>query len=88
MATNYPNGIDTFPTHTDNIQEKIMASHLNNVQDSIVAMQTNLGKRYKQPIAPTIGVDNAVAGDEWYDTTENRLKYCNGTSWIDPLKYV
>jgi hypothetical protein len=32
------------------------------------------------PIAPVIG-------DRWYDTTNNRPKYWNGTAWIDPLKY-
>lgn len=43
---------------------------------------------YSQSAPPTIGAGNAVAGDLWYDTTNNRLLYCNGSAWIDPLKYV
>lgn len=45
-------------------------------------------KFYRQSTAPAIGSGNAQLGDEWIDTSTNRIKQCNGMVWVDPLKYA
>jgi YD repeat-containing protein len=43
VSTQYPNAIDQFPVHQDNVNEKITAAHINNIQDAIVALENALG---------------------------------------------
>ena len=39
----YPTTVDTFLTHTDNNDEKILADEMNKVQDALIAIQEALG---------------------------------------------
>lgn len=41
--SNYPDGFDSFPVHSDGVGEVIHASTLNNLQDAIAAIQAALG---------------------------------------------
>lgn len=56
----------------------------------IDAVEAAIDRRFfRAAAAPSIGVDpdNAGEGDEWYNTTTKRMLFCDGTKWVDPLKY-
>jgi hypothetical protein len=55
MSTNFPASVDSFPVHTDNVNEKVNAATINNLQDSVVAIEQTLGSGSSKPTSsPTV----------------------------------
>ncbi|WAH35056.1 hypothetical protein [Alicyclobacillus dauci] len=74
MSTQYPNAIDSYPVHSDNVNEKIAASVLNNIQDAIVALEQKLGQSGLTSM-PTVGPADSLT------IVNHQVYISNGTSW-------
>lgn len=74
MTTQYPNAVDTFPVHQDNVNEKVAASVLNNLQDAVGAIQNKLGVSGLTSM-PAVGPADS------FEIVNHQLYISNGTSW-------
>jgi hypothetical protein len=74
MTTQYPNAVDTFPVHQDNVNEKVAASVLNNLQDAIGAIQNKLGVSGLTAM-PAVGPADSLT------IVNHQLYISNGTAW-------
>lgn len=74
MTTQYPNAIDSYAVHQDNVNEKIAAAVLNNLQDAMVAVENRLGVAGLTSM-PAVGPVDSMT------IVNHQLYISNGTTW-------
>lgn len=74
MTTQYPNAIDSYAVHQDNVNEKVAAAVLNNLQDAMVAVENRLG------VAGLTSMP-AVGPADSFTIVNHQLYISNGTTW-------
>lgn len=74
MSTQYPNAIDSYAVHQDNVNEKISAAVLNNLQDAVVAVESRLGVAGLTAM-PAVGPADSLT------IVNHQMYISNGTTW-------
>jgi hypothetical protein len=76
LSTQYPNAVDTYSVHSDNVNEKIPAAVVNNIQDAVVSIENRLGVSGLTALPVTIPTagEMTVVSNQWYIST--------GTAWV------